>query len=423
MRRKKQKNNVKLLKPKNRLSKSASTVHSTYVVPIKGVQQYVHPAHKNYAILKQAEVHLIDEVSMLTSEVVDSIMTTLRRIHNCSSNEELLEKIIIVFVGDHAQLPPVCKHFVEDSGSVCEACHIVFSIWWEHYMQIRELQCQPRFSDAVFAEFLNICRARMPTRDEYKATIGDVCRHVTKEEAKRMIGEEGARAICSHLEDVGVYNDEAISNLFEEDKIVDIELETNAENVPRMKKWVEDVRFHSLRKVAVGARVAITTNMLENGIANGTTGVVTGIEFSVNEEDQDDEAVESRRGQKVIWDGTTRKPSGFPLTIFVKVDKTDEDEPDKVVKIKQTSWAYEYEESRTYFKKTFPLILCYAMTGHRCQGGTIKSPTKVIIDIKDAFLPGLLYVIISRVECRDQICIVGKLTHDMFKPIILRRSL
>ena len=55
-----------------------------------------------------------------------------------------------------------------------------------------------------------------------------------------MIGNDGARGICSHLKDVNFYNDEAIVNLFGEDMIVNIELDTDAEGVLRLKEWVED---------------------------------------------------------------------------------------------------------------------------------------------------------------------------------------
>ena len=41
----------------------------------------------------------------------------------------------------------------------------------------------------------------------------------------------------------------------------------------------------------------------------------------------------------------------------------------------------------------------------------------VILDVRSAFAPGLLYVMLSRVRCRKQLWIVGKLTPSMFTPI------
>ena len=57
----------------------------------------------------------------------------------------------------------------------------------------------------------------------------------------------------------------------------------------------------------------------------------------------------------------------------------------------------------------------YAMTGHRSQGATLHGD--IIIDVRSAFAPGLLYVMLSRVCSRKQLIIVGDLEPGMFKPI------
>jgi ATP-dependent exoDNAse (exonuclease V) alpha subunit len=76
-----------------------------------------------------------------------------------------------------------------------------------------------------------------------------------------------------------------------------------------------------------------------------------------------------------------------------------------------------YQGRRRYFKKCFPLMLAYAMTAHKCQGGTISGPG--IIDVLDAFAAGQLYVMLSRFQKRDQIKILHGLSPEDFKPIPL----
>ena len=74
-----------------------------------------------------------------------------------------------------------------------------------------------------------------------------------------------------------------------------------------------------------------------------------------------------------------------------------------------------------YFKKTFPFILAYAMTAHRCQGATFAS--HVIVHVRDAFCPGLLYVMLSRVTNRRFLSIVTPLTPADFTPAAVPTAL
>ena len=59
----------------------------------------------------------------------------------------------------------------------------------------------------------------------------------------------------------------------------------------------------------------------------------------------------------------------------------------------------------------------YAMTGHGSQGATLHGV--IIINVRPAFAPGLLYVMLGRVCSRKQLIIVGDLEPSMFKPIII----
>jgi hypothetical protein len=96
--------------------------------------------------------------------------------------------------------------------------------------------------------------------------------------------------------------------------------------------------------------------------------------------------------------------------ICIRLDGADTD-----VSIRRSSFKNIYHDGKRFFKSTFPLILGYAMTGHRSQGATLRG--KVLIDVKDAFCPRLLYVMLSRVPSRLNLRIVGELTPDMFTPV------
>lgn len=70
--------------------------------------------------------------------------------------------------------------------------------------------------------------------------------------------------------------------------------------------------------------------------------------------------------------------------------------------------------SADYTKATFPVMLGYAMTAHRAQGATLTGTT--ILHVREAFAPGIVYVMLSRVTTRDNLYILGSLKPEDFVP-------
>jgi len=176
-------------------------------------------------------------------------------------------------VGDHAQLPPVCHHLQlkakaagddEEDQGLCEHCHIAFSSHWQTMRKIF-LTCQPRFSgDAGFADFLNLIRRGTISQeqlDEYLSA--EHVNYISREEALGMVGEDTV-ALCSHRVDVAAYNDAALCNIWADDKErLEVRLRTSngPERFPEFSKWLEDERFLKMKKIAIGARVSILSNI------------------------------------------------------------------------------------------------------------------------------------------------------------------
>lgn len=332
------------------------------------------------------------------------------------------------------QLPPVCHHQqtkglsddqVEQNSlsHVCKQCHLAHSPYWKAMTKF-ELKCHPRFvGDADWAVFMNIIRERQPTAAELAQYFDGHVHSLTKAQAEDSVCAD-MRALCSHREDVTRYNNAAAVKIFG-DALVDVPMATNAAGLPALAPWLAKPKFHELSKVAIGACVSLTSNLaLDKGAANGATGTVTQLEYELPPEEQSDEEEGARgsadpprrrRRKKVVLGAA---PMGLQLAqkllaIHVKLDGDD----DVTVKVRRTHWDREWHDRHTYFKSTFPLILAYALTGHRAQGATITG--KVIVDVRNCFAPGLLYVMLSRICSRDQVYIVGRLTPDMFRPIII----
>ena len=57
----------------------------------------------------------------------------------------------------------------------------------------------------------------------------------------------------------------------------------------------------------------------------------------------------------------------------------------------------------------FPVRLAHAITAHKIQGNTIPYPSTVLIDLSSVFEPAQAYVMLSRVQCIDQVLIYKKL--------------
>ena len=55
------------------------------------------------------------------------------------------------------------------------------------------------------------------------------------------------------------------------------------------------------------------------------------------------------------------------------------------------------------------------MTSHKVQGQSISKPKKVVIDLKRANFAGQAHVMLSRVECMDQLMILDQLYEEKWK--------
>jgi ATP-dependent exoDNAse (exonuclease V) alpha subunit len=88
----------------------------------------------------------------------------------------------------------------------------------------------------------------------------------------------------AHQKDVDYYNDLIFHKKFLVDQIYAIQLETNARNVEHIQSWVNNRRFNHMQHVALGALVMLIENIdLKVGVANGTIGIGTKLEFNLED--------------------------------------------------------------------------------------------------------------------------------------------
>jgi ATP-dependent DNA helicase PIF1 len=151
-------------------------------------------------------------------------------------------------------------------------------------------------------------------------------------------------------------------------------METNAADIESATLWLSNTRFNHIETVVVGCLVMFMENVsIPKGTVNGATTTVQEIECSSN---------------------------GMVTSITVQFINSE-----AKMKLKRQTFQYKYTSEAYYYKASFPIVLAYAITGHKSQGATIA--TNVLIDIQNAFSPGLTYVMLSWVTNQRNLKIKG----------------
>ncbi|KAG2485197.1 hypothetical protein HYH03_016086 [Edaphochlamys debaryana] len=342
--------------------------------------------HPKSEAIRNTDVFILDEFSMMTDVELSLILMRIFHAGSYRSLEDALKDKLVILVGNHAQLPPVCKcqrraakaegYMLDLPPSICAACHIASNPYFLAAPKFRLPVSVRHAADPIYAAFLDRIRSRPPTQAEIDAVFGayepnailapgrdpaSCSPHYITPEMVPLLVTASTTVLCTHVADAKAHN---------------------------------HVFLEKLSAVAVGARVVVVENCdLAKGAANGATGVVTELRFH-----------KPRRH----W----RKPHRLVRAVRVRLDSTGVH-----LWVGLQSCAYHCYSSTQYGKKAIPLALSYTITAHSSQGGTIAGPT--IIHARHVFTPGQMYVMLSRVTERRHIQIVGWLTPEDFIPVIL----
>jgi len=173
--------------------------------------------------------------------------------------------------------------------------------------------------------------------------------------------------ICTHLQDVDRFNTALSHRFFPNATWHKVDFESNVTDASpeHLQTWRDSklYSFHRLHEVCMGVKVVILQNVdAEHGYANGMCGEVVDLIFEKGE----------LAGIKVRLPGKTRART------FRKTH------------METRGW-----HAKTYYRKTFPLALGYALSAHKSQGATFSG--RVYLYVRKCFSPGLVYVTLSRV--------------------------
>lgn len=296
--------------------------------------------------LQKAQVLIIDEVSMLSGNVLSMVDEVLRTVRH--EPERAFGGLQVVFVGDFFQLPPVSRseaQFAFESPA-----------WQAANPLICYLEEQHRQDDASFLSILAAIRA-----GDWDHTHVSL---ITARETEHDGLEEGVPQLFTHNADVDRINANELAKLPGSARTFVMEAAGAKPLIESLKRGCLSPESLVLKE---GAVVMATKNNPAAGYANGTLGVVIGFE----------------RG------------TGYPIV---------ETRDGREIPVAPVDWAVE-EGGKVRAKITqVPLRLAWAITVHKSQGQSLDAAA---MDLSRAFEYGQGYVALSRVRTLAGVHLLG----------------
>ncbi len=307
-------------------------------------------------LLKELELIIIDEISMVRADIIDFIDKILRIY--CRNMREPFGGKQLLLVGDIFQLEPVVK---EDEWRLMQpfypsAYFFSAKIWQEMQLVSIELRKVYRQSDAEFIRILDRIRENAVTKADIEAINSRV-----GVMSKISVGSDSFEiTLATRRDTVDYINDQKLSELDGSNSVF--------KGVVNGEFPLSSLPAPMDLEVKPGAQVIFVKNDKEKRWVNGTIGVIT----SIDEEE----------GIVVVVDEGGHEYDVL-REVWENMRYTFDENEQKIVE----------EQLGTFVQ--FPLRLAWAITVHKSQGLTFR---RVKIDFSGggAFAGGQTYVALSR---------------------------
>ena len=343
------------------LNVGGQTIHSLFQLE-KGLQlidniRYQEVPYKLKCVLRAIDTIIIDEVSMVSPDIIDAIDIICKNARNSTS---AFGGIQLICFGDLYQLPPVYKDEVKDyfqniyGGTLFFNAHAFENTNFidDNNLKIYELNHIFRQKDELFKKLLNAIR------------IGNNSKRVIDILNTRVISEKVNKdvvTLTTRKDIASRINNNELSKLPGKEFTYKAYISGN----------VPDNHFPTdeLMRLKIGAKVMMINNDPNKRWVNGTFGTITAL---------------SDKEIKVTVDGKE-------YTI----------EKNRWEEIKYTMVNGELTKEVTGVFEQFPMKLAWAITIHKSQGQTLDS---VLVDLgTGAFLEGQTYVALSRCKSLENL--------------------
>jgi len=325
-------------------------------------------------LLKELELLVIDEVSMVRADVLDAIDTVLRSVRRCQHLP--FGGVQVLFIGDLFQLPPVVRQqeqfllnqvykspFFFDAMVIGD-CDLV-------YVELKKIYRQ---HDDVFINILNNIRNCNVQQEDMELLHRHYKPNFNSSPSDELI------TLTSHNYQADTINKQELEKLSSKTFLIEAEIEKDfPENAYPAEKTL---------RLKEGAQIMFIRND-KNEIRRYYNGKI----------------------------GTVERISQDGKEIFVRF----KDEPELLTLEKET-WKnirYKYnpedddinEETLGTFTQ-YPIRLAWAVTIHKSQGLTFD---KAIVDAGRSFAPGQVYVALSRLRSLEGLILRSRIGYDAIK--------
>lgn len=340
---------------------NGTTIHRAFKAPIEPI---VEPPKSVRVIVKEADVIIIDEISMCRIDLFDFCMKQIV-VANIARRKAGKKDIQIVVCGDFFQLPPVLKEadervlsqlypelgrgfaFKSKYWDICNFCVVL-------------LKDVVRQTDLRFSTILNEVRLGN------KSCISYIEKGASKEEIYEAI------TLCGTNKQANKINDTEYNKIDDREKIYYSEIKGE---IQESDKMVPDEL-----KLKIGVRVMTLVNDYKGRYSNGSFGTVTGFGNERVYVDMDN-------GNSVIVEPYTWSINDYNI----KDGKLEKESIGSYTQI--------------------PLRICYAITIHKSQGQTYDG-----VNLEPyCWEYGQLYVALSRVISLDKLYLVDKIQPRFLK--------
>jgi len=315
-------------------------------------------------IIKNLNILIIDEISMVRCDIIDVIDEILKAYRN---NSKPFGGIQVMLIGDVFQLPPILigekKNILNqfyNSGFFFES-KIIQNIKLT-YIELKKIYRQ---TDHEFIDMLNRIRIGQTTQNDINKLNSRYNPHFKEDEYINL---------CTHNAIVEETNLNKLGNLPEKSFFYKSKISGSfPENNFSTEKTLE---------LKVGAQVMFIKNNPSKGFYNGKITLISKLE--------DDR----------VWVVLKNQEVELELEEWNNIRYTYNKEKKTV----------EQEIIGTF--NQFPIRLAWAITVHKSQGKTFE---KVYADLGNSFAPGQVYVALSRCTSFNQLFLKTKLNSNVIK--------